>query len=556
MDVSINQLLTLPDLLHVTHLEFDDTGLTVVAHSIQNNVCCPVCQTPATRLHSHYQRTVNDLACLEHSIRLRLTVRKFFCQVHSCPRRIFVERLGPFIAPWARVTARLYQRLQILGLATGGMLGQRVARHFAIPTSWMTILRRIMALPCLPTAALPHVGIDDFSLRRGRSFGTLLVDLQTHQVVDVLPERRAETAQKWFETHPEIELISRDRGGDYAAAARRGAPQAIQVADRFHLYQNLIQVTERILAQCRASLHHYSVSLPPSGQPPETGVIVQTLEFQGLANWRPARDRWAEKRFLDRQTQRQDHYQQVCDFAAQGLKSPAIAAHTGLSRRTVCRWLQQGAPPKVARYRSGNSFDAYAAYVLRRWEAGEQNGHVLWQEIRQQGYTGSRSMVYRFLVPLRHSERRLSLDHTTYASPLTVAPLADFAPKKAVWLLARDPMRLDDEDQATLSTLCLVNETIQRLYELVQAFRDLLHQRAGEAALDQWLAQAKQSQIELLQGFVRGVERDKAAVIAGLTLPQSNGLVEGHVNKVKLIKRMMFGRASFALLRQRVLHAL
>ena len=165
-------------------------------------------------------------------------------------------------------------------------------------------------------------------------------------------------------------------------------------------------------------------------------------------------------------------------------------------------------------------------------------------------------MVYRCLVPLRHTVRCVSPDHTTLASPLTLTPLTDFAPKKAVWLLARDPMTLDDEDQATLSTLCLVNETIQRLYELVQAFREILHQRAGEAALDQWLTQAKQSQIELLQGFIRGVERDKAAVIAGLTLPQSNGMVEGHVNKVKLIKRMMFGRASFALLRQRVLHAL
>jgi len=165
-------------------------------------------------------------------------------------------------------------------------------------------------------------------------------------------------------------------------------------------------------------------------------------------------------------------------------------------------------------------------------------------------------MVYRFLVPLRHNERCVSPDHAPLASPLTQAPLSDFAPKKAVWLLARDPVTLDDDDQAILSTLCLVSETIQHLYELVQAFRDLLHQRAGEAALEQWLTQAKQSQIELLQGFIRGIERDKAAVIAGLTLPQSNGLVEDHVNKVKLIKRMMFGRASFALLRQRVLHAL
>ena len=206
--------------------------------------------------------------------------------------------------------------------------------------------------------------------------------------------------------------------------------------------------------------------------------------------------------------------------------------------------------PEVQRRRKRpSSFDRYADYVLSRWEEGEHNGLTLWREIKEQGYTGSESMVYRFLVPLRRNQRiiqKASVPH---------APLQDFAAKDAVWLFARDPADLSEKEQGTVVALCQTSETAKKTYELVQEFRHLLHHREGEK-LDEWLAKVTKSQIRELQSFVLGVERDKAAVVAGLTLPQNNGLVEGKVNKLKLIKRMMYGRAEFPLLRQRVLHAL
>ncbi len=181
-------------------------------------------------------------------------MRKCFCDVNTCVRKIFAERLTPFVEPLARVTARLFHVVQALGLATGGMLGARLAQRLGIQTSWMTVLRRIMALSQEPVQPVRELGIDDFAFRRGRKFGTILVDMISHKVIDVLPDRKAETAAAWMAAHPEIELVSRDRGGDYAAGARQGAPQAVQVADRFHLYKNLVEAVELILARCRAEI--------------------------------------------------------------------------------------------------------------------------------------------------------------------------------------------------------------------------------------------------------------------------------------------------------------
>jgi transposase len=253
---------------------------------------------------------------------------------------------------------------------------------------------------------------------------------------------------------------------------------------------------------------------------------------------------------MTRRAERSDRYQHVLELHAQGLGSTEIAQRVGLTARTIPRWLKEDAFPQAKRRRKRHSrFDPYASYVLKRWEEGCHNGLRLWQEIKEQGDTGSEKMVYRFLVPLRKKQRIIQ------PAKVPHAPLQDFSAKDAVWLLARGEADLDENQRETVAVICQTSETAKKTYELVQEFRHMLHHREGEK-LDDWLAKVKESQIRELQSFVLGVERDKAAVVAGLTLPQNNGLVEGKVNKLKLIKRMMYGRAKFPLLRQRVLHAL
>src|SRR5450755_3010312 len=240
--MKVKPVLALPEGLEVIAIEMIDEVLTITAVSIHVSPCCPLCGTPSLRVHSRYTRQITDLPCSGQQVRLLVQVRKCFCQVPGCARKIFLERLTPFVEPWARVTRRLYQIVQILGLATGGRLGIRVTDRLGIETSRHTILRRIMALPTESVGNVLQIGIDDFSFRRGRKFGTIIVDLQTHKVLDVLPDRTADTSEAWIAAHPEIELVSRDRGGDYAAAARKAAPQAIQTADRFHLLKTLARL--------------------------------------------------------------------------------------------------------------------------------------------------------------------------------------------------------------------------------------------------------------------------------------------------------------------------
>jgi len=269
-----------------------------------------------------------------------------------------------------------------------------------------------------------------------------------------------------------------------------------------------------------------------------------------VENWKPAPELYDERARLSRREQRYDRYQQVMALYTQGLGFTEIARRVGLSRRTLQRWIKEGDFPEAKRRRKRRSvFDPYAQYVLSRWEEGCVNGLQLCQEIQAQGYQGSAQTVYRFLRTLRKKRRII------WKPEVPHAPLQDFSAHEAVWLFARDPDSLDEKEQATLTAICQASETARLTYQLVQEFRHMLHHLEGEK-LDTWLAKCTASQIRELQSFVVGIERDKAAVVAGLTLPQNNGLVEGKVNKLKLIKRMGYGRAEFPLLRQRVIHAL
>src|SRR6266487_6783420 len=543
-------LLSLPEGFEVTSIKGTDGILTIGAVSTQKSACCPLCAPLATRVHSSYTRTLADLPCAGQQVRLLLQVRKFFCQVPTCVRKIFVERIAPFIEPWARVTARLHQMVQMIGFATGGMLGARVTARLGTPTCWMTIIRRMMALPTAPVQQVSELGIDDFSFRRGRKFGTILVDMQSHQVIDLLPDRTKESAAAWMSTHPEIKLVSRDRGGDYAAGAREGAPQATQIADRFHMYKYLVEAVELMLARCRTEIRNGAFHILSEEERKEVEPLSLPTEFVSVENWKPAPDACTERERLNRRAQRHDRYAQVMALRAQGFGNAEIARRVGLTARTLQNWQKKGSFPEVGRRRKRPSrFDPYASYVLSRWEQGYQNGSQLYREIKEQGYTGQERQVHRFLLPLRKKVRIIQKAQST------TIPLQDFSAKDAVWLFVRDPVDLDEKEQITLIAICQASETARTTYQLVQEFRHLLHHREGEK-LDDWLSSARASQIRELQSFVTGVERDKAAVVAGLTLSQNNGLVEGKVNKLKLIKRMGYGRAEFPLLRQRVLHAL
>src|SRR5215467_15745454 len=230
MDVS--SLLSLPQGLRVERIEPQGDLVVIVVVSVRPSSCCPLCAQASSRVHSQYQRTLRDVSCGGRKVVLHLFVRKFFCHNQDCARKIFTERLPSFVRPWAQVTTRLFEAVQAIGLATSGELATRLADRIGIHSSPTTTLRRIMALPSPSSSQVSWLGIDDWSFRRRRTFGTILVDLATHHILDLLPDRTEKTAAAWMRKHPEIEIVSRDRGGEYASAAAAGAPQATQCADR------------------------------------------------------------------------------------------------------------------------------------------------------------------------------------------------------------------------------------------------------------------------------------------------------------------------------------
>lgn len=237
-----------------------DHTLHVAATTTRRAARCPLCGRRSKRVHSSYPRTLADLPCTGARMMVHLRARRFVCRVRWCRRKVFCERLPALVAPWGRRTRRQREELERIGFALGGAPGARHATAAGMPVSRRTLLRVVRAAPCPEAGRVRVVGVDDWSNRRGRTYGTILVNLETHQVIDLLPDRTAETLALWLRQHPEVEIVSRDRGGAYADGARQGAPQAVQVADRFHLLKNVTDSLERFLARKHASLRQAAPS--------------------------------------------------------------------------------------------------------------------------------------------------------------------------------------------------------------------------------------------------------------------------------------------------------
>jgi transposase len=531
--MSSSPFLPLPPGLEILTTTSVDDLLCVEVVSTRSSSRCPLCFHPAMRIHSHYTRVLADVPCGGLQVQLVLHVRKFFCETAQCPRKIFTERVPIFVQPWARMTTRLCQMLQAIGLATCGELGTRLSGRLGMHTSPTTLLHRVMTLPIASSEDVSSLGIDDFSFRRGRTFGTILVDLDRHQVIDLQASRNTETAAAWMLTHDTIEIVSRDRGEDYAAAGRYGAPQARQVADRFHLIKNLVEAVEPAVSRCYQEIRQTQAPLPSAALPK-------------AKEWRQAPDANAERKRLARLAHNQERYAQVIELQRRGVKQEEIAKRLGIAKRTLQRWFERDAGPGSERRRKRRSiFDPYAPYVLSRGPQGCRDVSLLWQEIQARGFSGKIQTEYRFIRTLR--QEPVELPAPSVLDRVSV--------REAVWLIVRPLAALKADERADLQEVCQASQEFSRLYTLVQSFGQIVRKREGQRLPD-WIKQVTDSRLPEVHRFAKGLERDKAAVLAGLTLVYSNGQVEGQVNKLKLIKRTMYGRAAFPLLRQRVLHAL
>jgi transposase len=507
---------------------------------------CPCCSTRTRSVHSHYPRTLIDLPLSGVRVRLGLRVRRFRCRQRSCAQSIFCERLETLTRPYARSTRSHFATLQTLGLALGGNAGARIAAELRVPVSASTMLRRVHTIEEPPSGKVRVLGVDDWALRKGQRYGTLLCDLERGCPVDLLADRSAETLAAWLRRHPEIEIISRDRGGIYAEGAAAGAPQAQQVADRFHLLQNLADALRKILDR------HYA-DLKAASEPDTNTAFPPEIQPDATA----AREPIPAAPPSSAQQRRQAFFEEVRQLAAAGYSLRAISRNLGVSRVTVKRYANATtSPPSVRRDYplSQTVLAGFTAIVDGRLAEGVPSLTALFEELRLAGYRGGKARIYAYVrkyhpnFKCRHRKRSQAPGTTTPTN------LYRLSARSATWLLFRKESTLDAREQGLRERLVNVNAEIATADGLVQRFATMVRMRQADR-LDDWLDDAAVCDIDELKGLAKSLKQDYAAVRASLTLPWSNGPVEGHINRLKLIKRSMYGRAGMVLLRKRYLCA-
>jgi transposase len=348
--------------------------------------------------------------------------------------------------------------------------------------------------------------------------------------------------------------VSRDRSSEYAAAIKKGAPQATQVADRWHLGKNLAESLETLFARCRAEIRR---ALQGQTRPEQERAETESMLEEEK---RPARSHHEEQARLARRAQKLDRYEQALEFRDQGLTAADIGSQVGVSGRTVQRWLGHSSFPEARRRRRRPSLiDPYERYVREWWQAGNHNGLQLYRELRAQRYRGSSKAIYRYLERLRTPHRHAVGSSSPSKRPrrksvlAAPAPLENFSAQRATWLFVCQPEKLDEIQHKELALIRQASPSAEAAYRLAQAFMQMIREQTGYQ-LDAWLSSAEASCLPEFKSFAKGIQQDKAAVLAGLTLPWSQGPLEGHVNRLKLLKRSMYGRAKLPLLRARVLH--
>ena len=522
--------------------------LTLSLSSTQAIVPCPLCGGLTQRVHSHYERTLADLPCGHFRLRLILLVCKFFCPNAECRRRIFTERLPEVAAPWARKTVRFIQQLQSIGLALGGTAGSRLGDRLGYASSGSTLLNHLRRLP-LPTFKTPKaLGVDDFAFRKGHNYGTILVDLETHQPIALLADRKAETLIEWIQAHPGIEVFSRDRSKIYKSAMDKSAPDAVQVADRFHLVKNLCEALERAFG-------HYRTELKAAEQSQQQMKITAAPEETVIAISKPTAIERSQQQIRKNQQRKIDKQREIKTLRAQGWPQYAVAQKVGVSTRTVERYGNQPDFPKMpARLPTfGRSLlDPYKQQLLEYWNSGLREPSMLIALLKPVGYEGSLRTLQRYISGLREAQglppTRVKVRHQLPKVIDSQSP--PFTPRQAAYLVVLKPENRQAEETDLLEQLVKQHPDLARLVELADEFLQLIRQRQAEL-LDSWLLKAASSSIKSLQTFAKGLFDDYAAVKASMCTEWSNGPVEGLNNKLKMLKRQMYGRASLDLLAKR-----
>jgi len=434
--------------------------------------------------------------------------------------------------------------MRCIGLACGGEPGSRLAERLGILVSADTMLREIRRSAKSCSAVPRAVGVDDWAFCKGRRYGTLICDLETGRVLDLLPDRDAKSLATWLQGFKSVKVVSRDRSDIYRKGATFGAPDAIQVADRFHLMKNLREAFARFLecqaTRIREALEHGKTLETLENDSEDHRKQSSTSSEQSGTSTTKVRQRAAENR-----SRRITKYNRVIELHRQGESTRSIATKLGMHRGTVRKFLRAGAFPERACRNYSSNVDRCANYLWDRWQSGCTNVSVLWREIRENGFNVSYHSVRRFVRRWRKTPSSI----TTWNRKVTLSA------NEVSWLLFKKQSKLCDQEVTWKRVILEHCGDIRATWHVTRRFIVMLRKRKGKH-LARWFAMATKAEIPPpIRQFAEGLKNDWAAVTASLNLPWNNGAAEGHISKLKMIKRQMYGRAKFDLLRARVLAA-
>ena len=519
-----------------------ETQLCISVQSTEPSAACTKCGAVSKRLHSSYLRHVQDTPIGLFLVWLKLKVRRFRCDNPQCKRKTFAEQFPDLVGRRRRRTTRLLVQLSHICLALGGAAGARLADKLAMAASGSTLLRLLHKMEA-PLPEEPRIiGLDDWAFRKGRNYGTIIVDHESGKPIDLLPDRDSETVQEWLEKHPTIEVVTRDRSGEYRDAINEALPEAVQVADRWHLLKNMVKAVQRYFSRHRKTVRKLVVDAVEAGEYIPTDLQVN--EKYRRYDPGPSRESLHEAR----QEEREALFAAVKALRAEGVYTTDIAEEFDLSRQTVSKWVNsESLPPDGrGRFKQKCLIDDYVPYLRQRIAEGCTNKSQLWREIKEQGYTGSNSSVRKWARQNYNTNGQTKENLTVKKVKVTLP-----SSRKLAWLVARHADELE-ADETQLLEIILQDAQIA---EFRQAAHEFMHMvRNGldkEWAL--WLKNSRASAVKELKNFADALKKDGAAVYEAIRQPWSNGPTEGHVNRLKFLKRQTYGRASFDLLRLRVL---
>jgi transposase len=442
---------------------------------------------------------------------LRLRARRFACNTPFCPRKIFAERFeGEVVGERSRRSSRLECLVHQLGLALGGRPAASFARRLMLPVSKDTLLRVVRRRARLPTARLQVIGIDDWAWRKNHRYGSIVCDLERRRVVALLPDREIATVAAWLADHPEINVVSRDRGGGYGEAAAKALPEAIQVADRWHLMEN---ASAAFADAVRQSMRPIRAAIGAATINPELLTSAERLQYDGYLR-------------------REETNSAILKLAGDDVPIKQIVRLTGHSRKLV-RQIIRGQRTDIFRVRQ-SSLEPWLPWLDQQWSSGCRNGTELWRRMTANGFRGSLRVVGEWATRRRRADTASDQQLHKVPSARTIARLMT---------TARDHL-----SKAETITIAAIEAGVPLLAEARRLTDDfhVMIRKKDAARLDPWIAEASPS---LIASFARGITSDRAAVLAAITQPWSNGQAEGQITKLKLVKRQMYGRGKLDLCR-------